>query len=91
MKKEDSIRLWLKHAYEWPNKNELEGTVRILSSLEPETERILSYYRETGIVIPPEGDFPSAEQIKAAHPNMTDIALISIYDSLLKFDSNKIR
>lgn len=86
MKKQDVIKLWLERSYEWPNKEELEGTIRILSSLEPEAERMLSYYQETGVVLPPEGDYPTVDQIKEAHPNITDVALISIYDSLLKFD-----
>lgn len=86
MRKKDNIRIWLEQTYVWPNQEELDGTIRIFSSLEPEAERILSYYQETGLIIPPDGDYPSVEQIKAAHPNITDIALISIYDSLLKFD-----
>lgn len=86
MKKQDIIRIWLEQTYDWPNKEELDGTIRILSSLEPETERMLSYFQETGIVLPLDGDYPTVEQIRAAHPNITDVALISIYDSLLKFD-----
>lgn len=86
MKKQEVIRLWLEKAYEWPNKEEFEGTLKILSSLEPEACRMLSYYQETGVVLPPDGDYPSVEQIKAAHPNITDVALICVYDSLLKFD-----
>lgn len=91
MKKIDSLRLWLEHTYKCPNKEEFEGTLKILSSLEPEACRMLSYYRETGVVLPPDGDYPTVEQIRAAHPQITDIAIISLYDSLLKFDLKKKR
>lgn len=86
MKKEEQLRNWLEGLYDWPNDKELEGVVSILSKLEPETKHILAYYKETGEVLKPEGDFPTPEQIKHAHPQMTNIAIICTYDSLLKFD-----
>lgn len=89
MKKEDQLRNWLQELYNWPNREELEGTVGILSKLEPEAKHILAYYKETGIVLKPEGDYPTPEQIRAGRPRMTDIAIICAYDSLLKFDLKK--
>ena len=88
MGKKDKI-VWLQTQCNWPNKDVFDATAKIFLNLEPESEHILAYYQETGIVIAPDGDFPSPESIRMAHPQITDIAIISIYDSLLKFDLNK--
>lgn len=89
MKKEENIKQWLQNLYVWTDEKELEETTKILCKLEPEAKHILTYFQETGKLLPLEGDFPSPEMIRNAQRNITDVAIICIYDALLKFDLKK--
>lgn len=87
--KKELLRLWLQDLYQWGNEAELNGTIEILCRLEPDAKRHLDYFKETGELLPLGGDYPTPEQIRAGHPNITDVAIICLYDSMLKFDLNK--
>ncbi len=88
MKKVVVMRFWLTEQCEWPDIEELDATVKIFCNLEPSVERIRNYYDITKIIIAPEGDYPTPTQLREAYPYITDIGIISMYDSFLKFDKN---
>lgn len=87
--KKEQLKIWLRGLYKWESEVELNGTIEILCALEPDAKRHLDYFMETGELLPLEGDYPTPEQIRAGHPNITDVAIICLYDSMLKFDLNK--